>query len=189
MGRGGHHFSGRHHYRHHGSSSDMPISVLVTLLIVTLSLYWIFSAIENDNIRGGEKISGNYTLTKYLYDDADYFENSNEKLIIEGLKYFYKTTGAQMVIVTQNSSINDRLTKDMYYKMFDDESHILIVLPVTKLFGSNSVQYYYIGDKALKVIDETGMNRMFENIDNSWWPKEAAWQEAIIDIADLIVKN
>ena len=141
---------------------------------------------ENDKIRNGERLLEGYTITEYLYDDADYFEDSNEHLVIEGLQYFYQTTGAQMVIVTQEEKITDKLTEEKYYDMFDDEAHVLLVLPVTGLFGGNSVQYYYMGDDALKVIDETGVNRLLENIENSWSSREERWKEEIIDIADLI---
>ena len=189
MGRGGHHYSGRHYHRYRGSSSggDMPLGVSIVMLLVCFGLMFIITTAQSDKIRNGEKISEDYVLTEYLYDNADYFEDTQEHLIIEGLQYFYQTTGAQMVIVTQDERITDKLTEEKYYDMFDDEAHVLIVLPMTGLFGTNNVQYYYMGDEALKVIDETGMNRMLENIENSWSSREETWKEEIIDIANLIV--
>ena len=188
MGRGGHHYSGGHYHRYRGGSGgDIPLGVSIGTIIVILVIVFLMNTAQSDKIRNGEKISEDYILTEYLYDEADYFEDTQEHLVIEGLQYFYQTTGAQMVIVTQDERITDKLTEEKYYDMFDDEAHVLIVLPMTGLFGTNNVQYYYMGDEALKVIDETGMNRMLENIENSWSSREATWKEEIIDIANLIV--
>lgn len=186
MGRGGHHYSGIHYHRHSGSSSGNIGATIIGLLIGLVILFLINTA-QNDKIRNGEKISGDYILTEYLYDEADYFEDREEHLVVEGLQYFYQTTGAQMVIVTQKESTTDRLTEEKYYEMFDDEAHVLIVLPMTPLFGTNNVQYYYMGDEALKVIDETGINQMLEDIEYSWSSREETWKEEIINIANLIV--
>lgn len=188
MGRGGHHFSGGHYHRYRGGSGgDMLLGLSIVILLVCFGIIFLITTAQSDDIRNGEKISGDYTLTEYLYDEANYFDDNEEYLVIEGLQYFYQTTGAQMVIVTQDERITDKLTEEKYYDMFDDEAHVLIVLPMTGLFGTNSVQYYYMGDEALKVIDETGMNRMLEKIENSWYSREKTWKEEIIDIANLIV--
>mgnify|MGYP003304704322 CR=1 FL=1 len=186
MGRGGHHYSGGHYHRYRGSDGGNLKATMIGLLI-GFGVLFIINTVENDNIRNGEKISGDYILTEYLYDEADYFDDRYEHLVIEGLQYFYQTTGAQMVIVTQDERITDKLTEEKYYEMFDDGAHILIVLPMTPLLGTNNVQYYYMGDEALKVIDETRMNRMLENIDYSLSSREEKWKEEIIDIANLIV--
>ena len=188
MGRGGHHYSGRHYHRHSGSSSA-NIGATIIGLLIGLVIVFLINTAQNDKIRNGEKISEDYILTEYLYDEADYFEDTQEHLVIEGLQYFYQTTGAQMVIVTQNERTTDKLTEEKYYEMFDDEAHVLIVLPMTPLFHTNNVQYYYMGDEALKVIDETGINRMLENIDYSLSSIEKKWKQEIIDIANLIVVN
>lgn len=189
MGRGGHHFSSGHYHRYrHNENSGLPISIAIVLLGILLGIYFIVTAVQMDHIREGNKISGNYDLTKYLYDDANYFNDQREHYVIEGLKYFYKTTGAQMVIVTYDGKMTDELAEKMYYDMFDDESHVLIVLPIINFFRGNYVQYYYIGDEALKAIDEKGMNRMLEYIeDNLFYSKEKRWKKEIASIADLIV--
>ena len=189
MGRGGHHFSGGH-YRHHHRSSDegLPLSVTIPMLLIISFVLFLMDTAERDNIRNGEKLvlMEAYAITDYLYDNADYFDDSRESLIIEGLHHFHETTGVQMVIVTQNEKVTDKITEEKYYEMFDDEAHILLILPVTSFLGSNNVQYYYIGDEALKAIDETGINRLLENIENSWSSREERWKQGIIDIADLI---
>ena len=191
MGRGGHHVSHHHHYHHHrgGGTSDLPLWMDLIIIFVVFAILFGSESCITDEIKGKEKISDEIVLTDYLYDKADYFEDSEEGLVIEGLKYFYNKTGVQMVIVTQNERITDALTEKMYQKMFKDESHILIVLPITGIFGGNSVQYYWIGTNALKVVDETGMNRLFENIDNSWSSRESAWKSKVISLADLIVSE
>lgn len=188
MGRGGHHFSGGRIYRSYGSSGgDLPLGFYIVMLLVTLGLVFIVNTSNSDHIRSGDRISVEYVLSDYLYDEADYFDDNKEHLVVEGLEYFYQATGAQMVIVTQSESTSDKLTEEKYHYMFDDEAHVLIVLPITGLFGGNNVQYYYMGDEALKVIDETGMNRMLENIDGSWSSLEEKWKQEIIDIADMIL--
>ena len=187
MGRGGHHFSGGHYHHHHsGSGESLPLSVTIPILLIFLFVAFLMDVAENDKIRNGEKLMEGYTITEYLYDNADYFHDSYEHLVVEGLQHFYETTGAQMVIVTQEERTTDELTEEKYYEMFNDESHVLLVLPITGFLGGNSVQYYYMGDEALRVIDETGINRLLENIENSWSSREKGWKEEIIDIADLI---
>ena len=188
MGKGGHHFSSGHYHRHGGrSDGEVPIGVSIVILIVCIAIIFLNETAAKNDIRNGEKISDKYLLTEYLYDEADYFDDSEEYLVIEGLKYFYQTTGAQMVIVTQDGQTTDKLTELKYYEMFDDEAHVLIVLPIKSRSGGNIVQYYYIGDEALKVINETGIYRMLEKIGNNWSSREKSWKEEIIDIANLIV--
>ena len=192
MGRGGHHHSHHHHHyhhRHYGSSSSAPLWVYVVMLIVIFGVAMLLSNAITDDIRNGERIDTTYELTGYLYDNANYFNYAEEVMVIESLEYFYENTGAQMVIVTQNEYKNDSKTEQMYYEMFGDESHVLIVLPMDGLFGTNSTQYYYMGDDALIVIDETGINHMLDNIDNSFSSKGEAWSTAIRDITDLIVEE
>lgn len=189
MGRGGHHrsFHRSHYHRHYGSGGDAPLWVyFVSLGIIVVIMFFITTA-TNDDIRSGDKINVQATLTEYMYDNADYFTDEDEKLIIESLKYFYEKTGAQMVIVTQDENINDSGTEKKYYEMFKEEAHVLIVLPMDGLFGGNYTQYYYMGDDALKVIDETGMNQMLEQIENGWESRGSNWSKAIKEITDLIM--
>lgn len=190
MGRGGHHRSfHRSHYRRYGSSyNDTPLWVYLVILGVVLTIGFFITTANNDKIRSGDKINVECELVDYMQDNAGYFSEEDEAKIIESLKYFYQKTGAQMVIVTQKENINDSGTEKLYYEMFDDEAHVLIVLPMDGLFGTNYTQYYYMGDEALKVIDETGMNRMLDKIDNSLSSKGTSWSNQIKNIADLIME-
>ena len=190
MGRGGHHRSfHRSYYRRYHSSggSDTPLWVYLVALATILGLGFLITAGTNHAIREGDRINVQATLTEYMYDNADYFTDEDEKQIIDSLKYFYEKTGAQMVIVTQDENINDSGTEKKYYEMFKEEAHVLIVLPMDGLFGGNYTQYYYMGDDALKVIDETGMNQMLEQIENGWGSRGSNWSKAIKDITDLIM--
>lgn len=194
MGRGGHHHSHHHHHhyhhRHYGSSSSSaPLWVYILMLVIIFGVAMVITAAINDDIRSGERIDTTYELTGYLYDNADYFNYAEEVMVIESLEYFYENTGAQMVIVTQNEYINDSQTEQMYYEMFGDESHVLIVLPMDSFFGTNSTQYYYMGNDALIVIDENGINSMLDDIDNSFSSRGDAWSTAVRDITDLIMEE
>lgn len=190
MGRGGHHrsYHRSYHRRYGRSSSGTPLWLDLVLLGVVLVISFFMTVSTNDKIRNGDRISVECELVDYMQDNADYFTEEAEMQIVESLKYFYEKTGAQMVIVTQKENINDSGTEEMYYNMFNDEAHVLIVLPMDGLFGGNYTQYYYMGDEALKVIDENGMNRMLEKTEDGWSSKGTEWSNAIRNIADLIME-
>ena len=189
MGRGGHHRSSHHHhhYRHRSGYDDTPLWVYLVCLGIVLLVTFFMTVATNDDIRSGDRINVQCETTEYMHDNADYFTTEDEAMILEALKYFYEQTGAQMVIVTQKENINDSGTEKKYYEMFTDEAHVLIVLPMDGLFGDNYTQYYYMGDDALNVIDEDGMNRMLDDIDGSWGSKGSCWSNAIKEITDLIM--
>ena len=190
MGRGGHHRSyHRSYHRRYGSSgSSLPLWADFTILGVVLVFLFFSTVSTNDKIRSGDRINVECEVVEYLQDNADYFNDEAEKQIVESLKYFYEKTGSQMVIVTQKENINDSGTEKMYYEMFDDEAHVLLVLPMDGLFGGNYTQYYYMGDDALKVIDETGMNHMLEKTENGLQSRGTVWSNAIKNIANLIME-
>lgn len=194
MGRGGHHHSHHHHHHHHhhyggyyGGGEAAPLWVYIVILVALITFYMMVCTARDNDIRSGDRINTQYELTEYMYDNANYFGEGKEK-VISSLEYFYEQTGAQMVIVTQQEYIDDAGTEKMYYDMFDDESHVLIVLPMDGMFDENETQYYYMGDDALRVIDETGMNYMLECIDDAYEGRCNAWSREIRDITNMIME-
>lgn len=185
MGRGGHHHNSHHHYRS-GGTSDLPLGAYIIILVIALIIGIFITAYKNDKISNKEPIQEEIVITEYLYDNVEYFSSAPED-VISGLKYFYEKTGVQIVIYTTNGKVTDEYTKNLYYELFDDEGHVLIVLPI-KLFG-NDTQYYYIGDNSELIISDTTMNYLFEKINKSWSNKCTAWNESLIKTADLMIPS
>lgn len=169
--------------------SNLPILICLILPIIMLLSIISFINIRTNQVKGKDKISDEIILTDYLYDNADYFDDTRQDIVIKGLEYFYTKTGVQMIIVTQKEKTTELLTKKMYDKMLNDQTHILIVLPITGIFGGNNEQYYWIGENALKVVSDKTMNRLFETIDDSWGTTESKWYSKLISLTDLILSK
>lgn len=190
MGRSGTHRRSRtRHYRSYGgSSSSLPLWVYVLLIFI-----FIFINIQSDNARR-DKIKDKDTLQvsieimDYLYDDADYFKDDSEKELIKGLTYFYEKTGVQPVIYTKKGSSAESEAKELYLELFNDEAHLLIVVPVD-MFGGNSTRYYYMGDDTETIVTEDIVNYLLDYVDASWSSKTTAWSNAFRETADLMLSN
>ena len=127
----------------------MPLSFYIGVLITVLILSYFISLSES-NI-GGKKPLNNKAITYeyYLIDKEEYFINSTD--LIEGLKNFHNETNIQLVIITSKESWSDKKVYELYYEMFNDEDHILYVIP-TSIFSST--RYYTIGDNANTIVDD-----------------------------------
>lgn len=113
----------------------------------------------------------------YFIDNAEIMKSRLQ--LEEGLKYFFEKTNIQMVVVTSNASFSDQKAIDKYNEIFDDESHILIIIP-----KSADTQYYAIGDDIYDRIDESILDDLLDNIND--YCDGNAWKEALISWTDSI---
>lgn len=187
MGRSGHHHSSHHHShsRHYGSNETLPGGCYVAMIVLVLFLMFVSKTLEYNKISGHERLHTDVTITDYLYDEAEYFDDSREDEIIAGMRYFFVKTGVQPVIYTTYDYVSEESVTKKYYKMFDDGSHLLIALPIN-LFG-NSDQYYYIGDDAERIISEYTVDAILDRVDNTFLSRNTAWRRAFEAVADMIV--
>ncbi|MDO4283050.1 MAG: TPM domain-containing protein [Clostridia bacterium] len=189
MGRSGHHSSrcSNHHYHRHGRGGELPLGFYIVLLVICLVIFISSEVSKTNQIKGKEKLNTDITIGSYLYDEANYFSDSKESELKDGLKYFYDVTGVQLVVYTTGDYVTEGYATKLYYELFTDESHIIVALPIK--YGKNSDQYYYIGDDAETIITEVAMDELFDKIDSSWGAKEDAWKKSLYNVADLIVSK
>lgn len=188
MAHGGHSGGSHAHYHHHhsrggyNSNSDVPLPILIPLIIVILALALWLSSTKSD-IGGKEPLEGTYTdYPVYLIDNNEYL--SDHELIINGLKYLHEKTNVQLVVVVATGSWSDTKVVDEYYKLFDDEAHMLII--ITSSWYEDH-DYYAIGDLTNSVIDDRAAKYLIEKIDNSRDGKK--WEEILNDFADRLLSD
>lgn len=184
MAHGGHCGGSHAHYHHHsrGGDSDVPLPILIPLLIIILALAMWMASIKSD-IGGKKPLEGTYTTYPvYLIDNNEYL--SDHELIINGLKYLHEKTNVQLVVKVASGSWSDKKVVDEYYKLFDDEAHMLIVVTSSWYEDYN---YYAIGDLTNSVIDDRAAKYLIDKIANSRDGKK--WEKTLDDFADKLLSD
>lgn len=180
MAHGGHHSHSHSHHHYHGSGSGSFDGVEVAILIIAIIALLFISAISS-NISGKKPLEGTYeSYPSYLIDKEEYFSDAHE--FISGLEYLHEKTNVQLVVITSRDSWSDRKAVEKYYEMFDDEAHILLIIP-TSWFSST--EYYAIGDLADTVISDREIDYLLDSINGSndgskWNTKIRAFVETLL---------
>lgn len=185
MAHGGHHSSSHSHYHHHGSrSGGGEFTWIEGVIFIVCIIIFISSARSRQNtISNKQPLDGKYeTYTPYLIDKNGYFSNPNE--LIAGLQYFHEHTNIQIVVMSSNESWSDSKVTEQYYHMFNDEAHVLIVVPVSWF---SSTEYYAIGDLANTVFNDTTMDVLLDNIDGS--RNGTIWNKYLKRIVDTMMSE
>lgn len=178
---GGSHAHHHHHHSYSGSGSNSSTLKTILLIVVLLSIPVFISKLTESAISGKTPLPGKYsTYQPYLIDENQYF--SNHENLIAGLQYLHEHTNVQIVVMSSNDSWSDSKAVERYHKMFNDEAHILIIVP-TSWFSSTT--YYAIGDLANDVIDDEAIHYLLENIDCSSNGK--TWEEYLRDFSDTLL--
>lgn len=183
MAHGGHH-SGHHHYGgHYYHSSRYSDDEILWPLIAILTLLFIALAFDSSSRTTTPKqpISKDYELSSYILDEEEYFKNTVE--LRSGLKYLYEKTGVQVVVMSTKEYYSDSMAVDKYNELFNDESHVLIIIPTN--FWQSDEQYYAIGDTANTVIDDTALDYLLSNVESSKNGKE--WEKYLKFLADKLI--
>lgn len=184
MAHGGHHGGGHYHSHYRGSGSsgdDMPLSFyLIILGIIVVVL--VFAASVKSDIGGKKPIEKNYNLTQYVYDSEEYFNDVDN--MREGLEYLYDKTGVQLVVMSSNEFYSDSKAVDTYYDLFDDECHVLIVIP-TSIW--TSTEYYAIGDIADTVIDDFAIDYLLDRVESS--KDGEKWERNLKEFTDKLISE
>lgn len=184
MAHGGHHSSSHHyHHRTYGSrSSDTGEYIFTLLALLALIICGICMSIsKNNNIEGKSPLEGTYeTYMPYVVDEQGYFSDYDE--MVAGLKYFHEKTNVQIVVMSSKESWSDKKAVEQYYSMFNDEAHVLIVIP-TGFFSSS--QYYAIGDTADPVVGDYALNYLLDKTRSS--SDGEKWSRNLKDLADKIL--
>lgn len=185
MAHGGHHSHSHHHYHHRSyssrsSGSEDGIIIAAVIFGVIIS---IFAMAAGSSISGKKPLEGHYeTYESYLIDREEYFYSSQD--LISGLEYLHEKTNVQIVVMTSNESWSDRKAVTQYNNMFNDEGHILIVIP-TSWFSST--EYYAIGDLADSVIGDYEIDYLLDKINHS--KDGAKWNTCLKDFADKLLSD
>ncbi len=188
-----HHSSSHYHrsYHYYGDrgTSDIWASIIVIaiLLLICLGISSIEESSRKERISGRDPLADtSYEVTEYLYDAEGYF--SEPEALENGLKYFHKRTGVQLVVTTINQNFSDEKALVMYNQLFDDESHVLLIIPTTyQQSVKEPIQFYAIGDDANSVVSDDTIDYLLDKISNS--SSGASWQYHLEEIANIIVNN
>ncbi len=179
MAHGGHHSHSHHHHHHYhgsGSVSGVEIAILIVAIIVLLFI----EAIASD-ISGKKPLEGTYeTYSSYVIDKEEYFSNTNE--LISGLKNLHEKTNIQIVVMSSRDSWSDCKVEEKYYEMFDDEAHILLVIPAGWF---SSTEYYAIGELANTVIGDREIDYLLDDINGS--SDGSKWNKKLNDFTERLL--
>lgn len=142
-----------------GSSSFIDGVILLVFALVFNFLNYTFT------VGGKTPLDEEYATSAYLIESGFEFENSED--LISGLEYFHQKTGVQLVILSTTESaafdLTEELAVDIYYSLFYDEAHVLIIMSNSHLCTT----YYAIGDLAHNVVDQNALNHLIWKIDHS----------------------
>lgn len=173
---GGSHYS---HSRYSGGGGSIPTPVLVIAILIAIGI----AIISHNSYTGKKPLEGSFSkYPQYLIDKEEYFHNSKD--LVEGLTYLHEKTNVQVVVMSSDKSWSDSKAVDEYYKLFDDEAHILIIVPTA--WYSNTT-YYAIGDLADTVISDSGIKHIIDKIDKS--KNGEKWEKELIKFTDLILEE
>lgn len=183
MAHGGHHGGGHYHSHYRGGSSggDLPLSFYLIAIGIIVVILVFASSVQSD-IGGKTPIEKNYELTQYVYDSEEYFNEVDS--MREGLEYLYDKTGVQLVVMSSNEFYSDSKAVDTYYDLFNDECHVLIIIP-TSIW--TSTEYYAIGDIADTVIDDRAIDYLLDRVESSTDGEK--WEKNLTDFADKLVSE
>lgn len=193
MAHGGHHGGGHHSYhrssyrrsystRSYGGGSGTLIPSIFALFFIILMFALFFSIISSSSLTGKTPLEGQYEVCEYLYDDQGYFSDQDQ--IIEGLEYLREKTNVQVVLMSSDEIWSDSKAVQQYYKMFDDEAHVLIIIPSS---WSSSTTYYAIGDLANTVVNDTAVNHLLDTVSNKH--NGGTWKSALTNFADMLISE
>lgn len=88
-----------------------------------------------------------------------------------------------MVVLVTSGSWSDQKVVDEYYKMFDDEAHMLIVITTSWYEKYN---YYAIGDLTNSVIDDRAADYLIDTkINNS--RNGEKWERVLKEFTDKLL--
>lgn len=188
------HHSSYHSYHHYHNndddngefedSSSRAIIAIITVILIAVAMSLVLSRLSSRS-----PIKKDYEISSYILDNENYFKDTVE--LRNGLKYFYEKSGVQIVVMTTSEEYSDEKTLNKYYELFNDESHILVVIPT----NNDSIQYYAIGDNAGTVINDLYLNTFLENISCSEAIKNVTnmrdgkiWEKQLKNFADSLIK-
>ncbi len=182
MAHGGH--CGRSHVHHHyrgRSSINIPTPILILIILGVLAIS-IWEASVKSDIGGKKPLEGTYaTYPLYLIDETNYL--SDHELIINGLQYLHDKTNVQVVVVVSSGSWSDQKAVDEYYKMFDDEAHMLIIITTS---WYEKYDYYAIGDLTNSVIDDRAADYLINTLINNSRNGEK-WERVLKEFTDKLL--
>jgi hypothetical protein len=183
MAHGGHHsHSHSHHHHYHRSGSGSSSGVELAICIIAILVFLFISAISSD-ISGKKPLEGTYeTYSSYVIDKEEYFSNTNE--LISGLKDLHEKTNVQIVVMSSHDSWSDRKVEEKYYEMFNDEAHILLVIPVGWF---SSTEYYAIGDLANTVIGDREIDYLLDFINGS--NDGSKWNKKLTEFTEILLSE
>lgn len=187
---GGHHSHHRSYYRSrsstryysNGSGSGTLIPSIFALFLIILMGTVFLKVASSSSLTGKAPLDGQYEVYKYLLDEQDYFSNKDQ--IIEGLEYLHEKTNVQVVLMSSNESWSDSKAVKQYYEMFDDEAHVLIIIPSN---WSSSTTYYAIGDLADTVINDSAVNHLLDTVGNKH--NGRTWKSSLTKFADTLISE
>ncbi|WP_217995657.1 TPM domain-containing protein [Amphibacillus sediminis] len=118
-----------------------------------------------------------------LVDETDYYTDesgwiSNQTVMLDGLRHFYKETGVQPhVYITDNIEGNtnpslsevEGFANDLYDELFTDEAHLLLVF--FEAVPENYATYYLTGSQAKTVIDTEAGDILLDYLDRYYYDK------------------
>lgn len=172
-----HHYSSSDDNRHNKPAWKQFLETIFFIFILFFGIVGCFLRI-NENHTPKYALEGEYSAYyTYLVDNRNYFSNSDN--LISGLEYFYQKTNIQIVVITSNEDLSDSKAVSEYYQMFDDEAHILIIIPKT-----GNIIYYAIGDLADTVFGDKDMTNLLNTtVRNS--KNGEVWEKYLKKSADL----
>lgn len=177
-------------YRNRSGNNISQYVILITIAIFVICIFSVFgsyysgiskSTIERTPIQKGKEV-------EYIHDDLDWI--SNESRAEQGMKYFYDETGVQPVVLLKseidgdyhpNGDTIDLFLEDTYNELFDDESHMLLLLIDT---GSDWGAWTYVGSTASTVVDAEAQEIILQYT-SKWYnsdPAEVSEDEMISGI-------
>lgn len=143
----------------------------------------LLAILTTTSIGGKNPLEGSFkNYPSYLVDEEEYFYNTED--LVSGLEYLHENTNVQLVIMTSHCSWSNQRAIYKYRQMFDDEAHILLVIPTGWI---SSKPYYSIGSLADSVISDNEMKYLLDRVGNSKDGKD--WHIELVSFADDLLSE
>lgn len=167
-------------YRAYSGGNSVFNSVIAILVLIII----LFAAVQSVGFGGGGSITastvdreplpaGAVIETEYYTDNLFWF--GNDKVLLDGMKDFYKQTGVQphLYITDEvdgsrnpSSTQIETFAEGLYDEMFQDEAHLLLVFQDA---DGHYTDWVITGAQAKQVVDTEAVNILLDYVDRYYY--------------------
>ncbi|MDO5155464.1 MAG: TPM domain-containing protein [Eubacteriales bacterium] len=152
--------------------------MIMTIISLTVFLLVVLFITVTGYIDTTHKLNDTTPDVVRIYDEEDFFTDSEEQVLSDTLEEYYQQTGVNAVVCAVSNSqwkihyaSLEKYAMEKYYELFSDEKHYLVVFS-NEMLEDGWQDWYFetiVGDDTTRAIGPTKESYMVEQIQNQLW--------------------